>query len=93
MQKNDTLFDDMAKVFNNAFGTMAGMKTDFEALIRHQFSFLLNEMDLVTREEFDAVKEMASNARAEQEKLEKRLAALEKSLVNSTTKKTSSTNK
>lgn len=78
MQKNDKLFEDMAKVFNNALGTMAGMKTDIEALIRHQFNFLLKDLDLVTREEFEAVKEMAAKARTEQESLQKRLDALEK---------------
>lgn len=77
MTGNDKIFDDMARVFNNTLGTMAGMKGELEALIRQQFSFLLKDMDLVTREEFEAVKEMAATARAEQERLEKRLAALE----------------
>lgn len=78
MSDNNKLFDDMARVFNNAMGSMAGMKGDIEALIRHQFNFLLKDMDLVTREEFEVVKEMAAKARAEQERLEKRLAELEK---------------
>lgn len=77
MPDSDKLFDDMARVFNNTLGTMAGMKSEVEQLIRQQFSFLLKDMDVVTREEFEAVKEMAAKARAEQEKLEKRLTVLE----------------
>lgn len=89
MQKNDKLFEDMAKVFNNALGTMAGVKTDIEAMIRHQFNFLLKDLDLVTREEFEAVKEMAAKARSEQESLQKRITSLEKKLNASSEKKPS----
>ena len=58
-------------------GTLAGVKREVETLVRHQFDRMLAGMDLVTREEFDAVKEMAAKARTENEKLEARLAALE----------------
>lgn len=77
MTMNNKLFDDMARVFNNALGTAAGIKHDMEALIRQQFAFLLKESNMVTREEFEAVKEMAAKARLEQEKLQARLDALE----------------
>lgn len=77
MPGSDKLFDDMARVFNNTLGTMAGMKGEFEQLIRQQFAFLLKDMDLVTREEFEVVKEMAAKARLEVEKLEKRVVELE----------------
>ena len=71
------VFEDAARVAGGAMGTLAGMKREIESLVRHQLDRLLSGMDLVTREEFDTVKEMAAKARAENERLETRLAALE----------------
>jgi len=77
MQTRNRVLDDMAKLANGAVGALAGAGREFEALIRAQIEKLLAGMDLVRRDEFDAVKAMAAKARAEQERLEARVAALE----------------
>jgi hypothetical protein len=77
MQTQNRLLDDLARVATGALGVAAGMRGEIEARLRDQFERILSRMDLVTREEFDAVKAMAAKARVEQEKLQKRLAALE----------------
>lgn len=81
MQTNNRLFDDLAKMANGALSAASGVRSEFEQLFRAQIERLLNEMDLVPREEFDAVKAMASKAREEQEKLEARVVKLEKALA------------
>ena len=77
MQSDNRLFDDAAKLAGGAIGTLAGLRREIEALARQQVERLLARMDLVTRDEFEAVREMAAKARAEQEDLTVRLAALE----------------
>ena len=77
MQTQNRLLDDLARVATGALGVAAGMRGEIEARLRDQFERILSRMDLVTREEFDAVKAMAAKARAEQELLHERLAALE----------------
>ncbi len=77
MQSDNRFFDDAAKLAGGAIGTLAGLRREIEALARQQVERLLARMDLVTRDEFEAVKEMAAKARAEQEDLAVRLAALE----------------
>ena len=78
MQTSNRLFDDLAKVANGAVSTAVGVKDEIETIIRLRLEKLLANADLVPREEFEAVKAMASEARAEQERLAKRLSALEK---------------
>lgn len=73
------IFDDLAKVTGGALGSFAGLKKEIEERIKAQFEVLLSRMDLVTREEFEVVKEMAVKARNEQEALKKKIAELEKS--------------
>ncbi|MFC1673309.1 accessory factor UbiK family protein [Pseudomonadota bacterium] len=80
MQTSNRILDDMAKVASGAVSAVTGLKGDGENLLRRQMEKLLADMDLVTREEFDAVKAMAAKARAEQEKLEARVAELETQL-------------
>ena len=80
MQTSNRILDDMAKMASGAVSAVTGLKGDAEGLLRRQMEQLLANMDLVTREEFDAVKAMAANARANQEKLEARVAALEAQL-------------
>ena len=80
MQTQNRLLDDLARVATSALGVAAGMREELEARLRDQFERILANMDLVTREEFDAVKAMAAKARAEQEDLAARLAALEAGL-------------
>ena len=83
MQTTNRLFDDIARVANGAVTTLVGIKDEVEAIVRTQLERLLADMEMVPREEFDAVKEMASKARAGQEKLEKRVAELEAKLSGS----------
>ena len=77
MQTQNRLLDDLARVATSALGVAAGMRAEVEARLRDQFERVLAGMDLVSREEFDAVKAMAAKARAEQETLAQRVAALE----------------
>ncbi|HEY5608491.1 MAG TPA: accessory factor UbiK family protein [Alphaproteobacteria bacterium] len=81
MQTRGRVFDDMARLANGAVGALAGAGRELEALIRAQIEKLLANMDLVRRDEFEAVKAMAAKARAEQERLEARVAALEARLA------------
>lgn len=78
MQTSSRLFDDLAKVANGAASTLVGVKEEMDAMIRHQMEKILNSMDLVSRDEFEAVKEMAAKARDENDALSARLDALEK---------------
>ncbi len=80
MQTQNRLLDDLARVATGALGVAAGMRGEIEARLRDQFEKMLTGMDLVAREEFDAVKAMAAKARAEQETLARRVAALEAQL-------------
>ncbi len=77
MQSDNRFLDDAAKLAGGAIGTLAGLRREIETLARQQIERLLARMDLVTRDEFEAVKEMAAKARAEQDDLASRLAALE----------------
>jgi BMFP domain-containing protein YqiC len=77
MQTQNRLLDDLARVASGALGVAAGMRGEIEARLREQFEKILSQMDLVTRDEFEAVKAMAAKAREEQEILAERLAALE----------------
>ena len=76
MQTEHRLFDDLARVATGALGTLQGAKGEFEGFIRQQMERLLADMDLVSREEFDAVKAMAAAAREENEALKARLDEL-----------------
>jgi BMFP domain-containing protein YqiC len=77
MQSEKRIFDDLAKVLNGVAGTVAGMGREAEASMRERAREWAGGLDLVTREEFEAVKTLAANARAEADALAKRVAALE----------------
>ncbi len=77
MQTENRFFDDLARVAGGAFGTLAGLRNEIEELVRQRFERMLSDMDLVPREEFEVVKAVAEKARLEQERLEKRVSALE----------------
>ena len=77
MQSEKRIFDDLAKVLNGVAGTVAGMGREAEASMRERAREWAGGLDLVSREEFDAVKQLAANARAEADALAKRVAALE----------------
>ena len=80
MQTRSRIVDDLARVASGAVSTLAGIKDEIEALVRHRVERLLAEIDAVPRDEFEAVKAMAATARAEQERLEQRVLALEEQL-------------
>ena len=76
-QTNNRFLDEIAKLMTDAAGAAQGMRRDFETLMRSQGERILRDMDVVQREEFEAVKEMAVKAREENERLAARVAALE----------------
>ena len=80
MQVDNRFLDDLARVANGAAGALSGVREEVEALVRQRAERFLADMDLVTRDEFEAVKAVAAKARREQEALEARVAALEAAL-------------
>ncbi len=81
MQVENRLLDDLARLASGALGSLSGLKAELDALVRQRLERLLAEMELVSRDEFDAVKAMAANARAAQEALEARVVRLEAALA------------
>lgn len=77
MQTRNPLLDDLARLMSGALGAAGGVREEMEARIRERLQRVLSGMDLPTREEFEAVREMASRARTEQEALAARVEALE----------------
>lgn len=77
-------FDELAKLMTNAAGAAQGVRREIDTLVQAQMERLLNNMDLVKREEFEAVKAMAQKAREENDALAARLDALELKLGGST---------
>ena len=77
MDTNNRVFDDIAKIMQSAAGVAKGVKDEAETAVKSRVERLLSDMDLVTREEFDAVRAMAQKAREENEALKARLEALE----------------
>ncbi len=75
-QTTGRLFDELAKIMTSAAGAAQGLRGEVENLIRAQAERLLADMDLVSREEFEAVKLMAQKAREENEALKQKLAEL-----------------
>ena len=75
------IFDDLAKLMTGAAGAAQGVRREIDTLIQSQMERVLNNMDLVKREEFDAMKAMAQKAREENDALAARLAALEAKLA------------
>ncbi len=78
MQVDNKLLDDLARVAAGAAGAVTGLRDEVEAQMRQRIERLLANMDVVTREEFEVVRELAANARREQEALSKTVAALER---------------
>jgi len=76
-QTRNAIFDDIARLVTDAAGMAQGVRREVETIVRTQFERLLATMDVVSREEFEAVREMAVLAREENERLAARLAALE----------------
>ena len=81
MANENRLFDDLAKVASGALGTLTGIRGELETRIREQVERMLDRMNLVRRDEFDAVQAMAAKAREAQEELAGHIAALEARLA------------
>jgi BMFP domain-containing protein YqiC len=76
-QTSNRFFDEMARLMNDAAGVAGGMRREFDTVMRTQAERILRELDVVRRDEFEAVQEMARLAREENEALKARLDALE----------------
>lgn len=81
-QTNNRFLDEIAKLMTDAAGAADGLKREVDTLMKAQGERFLRDMDVVQREEFEAVKAMAEKARAENERLESRIAALEEQIAN-----------
>ncbi len=81
MQTENRLLDDLARMANGALNTLSGLRDEIESRVRERVERMLADMDMVPREEFEAVKAMAQKARAEQEVLAARLAELERRMA------------
>jgi hypothetical protein len=79
-QTSSRLLDELARLMNDAAGVAHGVRREFDTLFRTQAERILRDLDVVDREEFEAVKEMATLAREENQALKKRLDALEAKL-------------
>jgi BMFP domain-containing protein YqiC len=79
-QTSNRILDEFAKLMTDAAGVAQGMRREAETVIRSQAERFLGSMDLVQREEFEAVREMAVRAREENEALRRRIEALERQL-------------
>jgi BMFP domain-containing protein YqiC len=79
-QTSNRFLDEIARLMNDATGAAQGVKREVETVVRSQAERILRDLDLVKREEFEAVKDMARLAREENEALKTRIAALEKKI-------------
>jgi BMFP domain-containing protein YqiC len=77
VQTTNRFFDEVARLMNDTAGVAQGVRREFETLFRTQAERMLRELDVVRREDFEAVKDMARMAREENESLKARVAALE----------------
>ena len=80
-QSNNRFLDDVAKLMTDAAGAAQGLKREVEGAFRHQGEKILADLDVVRRDEFEAVKAMAEKARQENERLAARIAELETRLA------------
>jgi len=80
VQTTNRFFDEVARLMNDAAGVAQGVRREFETLFRNQAERFLRDLDVVKREEFDAVKDMARLAREENEALKARISAMEAKL-------------
>jgi BMFP domain-containing protein YqiC len=80
VQTTNRFFDEVARLMNDAAGAAQGVRREVETLFRNQAERILRDLDVVKREDFEAVKDMARLAREENEALKTRVAALEAAL-------------
>jgi BMFP domain-containing protein YqiC len=79
-QTSNRFFDEIGRLMNDAAGAAQGVKREVDTVVRNQAEKILNDLDIVKREEFEAVKDMARLAREENETLKARIVALEAKL-------------
>jgi BMFP domain-containing protein YqiC len=79
-QTSNRFFDEIGRLMNDAAGAAQGVKREVDTVVRNQAEKILRDLDIVKREEFEAVKDMARLAREENEALKSRIAALEAKL-------------
>jgi hypothetical protein len=81
MQTENRLLDDLARMANGALNTLSGLREEIESRVRERVERMLADMDMVPREEFEAVRAMAQKARSEQEEMAARLAEIERRMA------------
>jgi BMFP domain-containing protein YqiC len=86
-QTSNRIFDEMARLMNDAAGVAQGVRREVDTVFRAQAERILRDLDVVQREDFEAVKEMARLAREENEALKARIAALEGKTADKPSKK------
>src|ERR1700680_3837100 len=79
-QTSNRFFDEIGRLMNEAAGPAQGVKREVDNMVRNQAEKILRDLDIVKREEFEAVKDMARLGREEKEGLQERTAALEAKL-------------
>jgi BMFP domain-containing protein YqiC len=80
-QTSNRILDEMARLMNDAAGVAQGVRREFDSVFRAQAERILRDLDIVQREEFEAVKAMAQKAREENESLKARVAELEAAIL------------
>ena len=80
-QTTGRFFDELGKLITDAAGAADGVRKEIESVVRAQAERVLHDLDVVQREDFEAVKAMAQKAREENEVLKERIAALEGAIV------------
>jgi BMFP domain-containing protein YqiC len=80
-QTTGRFFDELGKLITNAAGAADGVRKEIEGVVRAQAERVLRDLDVVQRQEFEAVRAMAQKAREENERLKERIAALEAAIV------------
>ncbi len=79
-QNNSRFFDEMAKFMSNAAGAAQGLRKEIDQMVQTQVERVLNNLNVVRREDFEVVRDMAEKARTENASLATRVAELEKKL-------------
>ncbi|MGJ3264277.1 MAG: accessory factor UbiK family protein [Salinarimonas sp.] len=80
------ILDDLSRLFSDAAGAAGGVRREIDAVMRAQLERIVKDMDVVSREEYEATREIAIAAREEAEKLALRVDALEARLVKLTSR-------
>ncbi|MEO9166995.1 MAG: accessory factor UbiK family protein [Aestuariivirga sp.] len=79
-QNNSRVFDELAKFMSNAAGAAQGLRKEIDQMVQTQVERVMNNLNIVRREDFEVVRDMAEKARTENAALAERLAELEKKL-------------